>query len=307
VYKRQVGFSREQCKNAWAKIGAAPMTRACLNDAKVRHELGAGGTNMEETMLNVQLSNIVACNVLEQNGYASDALRATINVTQTAEPITVPNTAARVALLAKAKTHGAKFTVTGGGHITSADMFKSMEVHVREKEIAELEKLKKDRLKLLKIEQEGRAAWDSAPLATCPVTNPTPWKVPLLNSILLWYGKSKDELKAAKTVKLQWMKEIIDEQRQPPSYDKWTDIDEAKLVDMKKMDIDIKDTALGRHKALKKRECLAAVDDMDEEERAEFRRKLDMAAAAAAATTTTTTTTTTTHTTTDGTNTTTEV
>ena len=72
---------------------------------------------------------------------------------------------------------------------------------------------------------------------------------------------------------------------------------------MKKMEIDIKDTALGRHKALKKRECLAAVDDMDEDERAEFRRKLDMADSANNTTTTTTTTTTTA----DGTNTTTEV
>ena len=49
--------------------------------------------------------------------------------------ITVKNSQARVEALAKAKTHGAKFTATGGGHVTSDDMFKSMEMGVRENDI----------------------------------------------------------------------------------------------------------------------------------------------------------------------------
>ena len=32
----EVEFSRAHCKNAWAKIGAAPLTMACLKDTKVR-------------------------------------------------------------------------------------------------------------------------------------------------------------------------------------------------------------------------------------------------------------------------------
>ena len=290
-----VGFSREQCVKAWAKVGAAPMTRACLKDAKVRHELGDGGTDMEECMLQVQSANLIACNLLQQHGYSADVLRVTINATKTEEPITARNSAARVALLAKSKTHGAKFTATGGGHITSADFFKSMEVPVREQEIADLEKIKKDRLQLEKNEEDGKAAWDEAPRTLCPVANPRPWLVPLLDRILLWHGKSKDELNERKANKLLWMKEIIDEQRhQPPRYDKWTTEDEDRLADLKKMEIDIGDTALGRHKALKKRECVASLNDMDRNERDALRRKLDMLDNS------------TTTTTTDGTNTTTE-
>jgi hypothetical protein len=30
----QVGFSREACRDAWAKVGAAPLTRSCLKDEK---------------------------------------------------------------------------------------------------------------------------------------------------------------------------------------------------------------------------------------------------------------------------------
>ena len=34
-----VVFSKEQCLNAWAKVGADPMSRACLTDSKVKREL----------------------------------------------------------------------------------------------------------------------------------------------------------------------------------------------------------------------------------------------------------------------------
>ncbi|CAJ1934739.1 unnamed protein product [Cylindrotheca closterium] len=33
-------FSKEKCLGAWAKVGAAPCTRKCLNSAKVCHQLG---------------------------------------------------------------------------------------------------------------------------------------------------------------------------------------------------------------------------------------------------------------------------
>ena len=36
----QDGFSHDFCLKAWAKVGAAPITRACLSNPKVRRELG---------------------------------------------------------------------------------------------------------------------------------------------------------------------------------------------------------------------------------------------------------------------------
>ena len=44
---------------------------------------------------------------------------------------------------------------------------------------------------------------------------------------------------------------------------------------MKKMKVDMKDTALGRLEATKKRELAAAVPKMSQDERDQLRRKLD--------------------------------
>ena len=46
------------------------------------------------------------------------------------------------------------------------------------------------------------------------------------------------------------MKEIIDGVREPPPYEKWSIENEAELVELKKKEINMGDTALGRHQAL---------------------------------------------------------
>ena len=43
----QAGFSREACRAAWAMVGAAPLTKACLNHPKVRKSIGDGGDDDE--------------------------------------------------------------------------------------------------------------------------------------------------------------------------------------------------------------------------------------------------------------------
>ena len=59
----------------------------------------------------------------------------------------------------------------------------------------------------------------------------------------------------------------MDQRLQPPAFVRWTDGDEAQLEEKKKMKIDIKDTALGRHRATMKRQLLASVAVMTPEER----------------------------------------
>ena len=34
-------ISQEICKNTWSKVGAAPLTRKCLSDSKVAHDMGS--------------------------------------------------------------------------------------------------------------------------------------------------------------------------------------------------------------------------------------------------------------------------
>ena len=38
----EIGFGRNECLSAWAKIGAAPLTRKCLKDPKVSRAIGEG-------------------------------------------------------------------------------------------------------------------------------------------------------------------------------------------------------------------------------------------------------------------------
>ena len=71
-------------------------------------------------------------------------------------------------------------------------------------------------------------------------------------------------------------KEIIYGVREPPPYEKWSTENKAELVELKKKEINMGDTALGRHQAVQKREMEASIDVMNSEERQILRIKLDM-------------------------------
>lgn len=73
------------------------------------------------------------------HGFNGDLLKAQIENSINSGPLTQPNTKDRVLLLAEAKRHGAKFTATGGDHLTSDDFFKSAVVPIREAEIKVME------------------------------------------------------------------------------------------------------------------------------------------------------------------------
>ncbi len=75
------------------------------------------------------------------DGYDGSVLAYKLNKKMVNAPITHPNTQKRIVVLAKARMHGALFHATGGGHITH-DVFKSMAISVREKEIKSTENKK---------------------------------------------------------------------------------------------------------------------------------------------------------------------
>ena len=56
----------------------------------------------------------------------------------------------------------------------------------------------------------------------------------------------------------------------PPLFEAWTDADEAKLEELKAMDIDMSQTAVGRLKNLKMREAFISVREMNKEEREKY-------------------------------------
>ncbi len=69
-------------------------------------------------------------------------------------------------------------------------------------------------------------------------------------------------------------KEIFEEGRSPPSYEKWTEEDEERLMATTKSDLSLADTRFGRTVATRKRELEASVNFMSREERERMIRKL---------------------------------
>jgi hypothetical protein len=63
------GFSKEACLNAWAKVGAAPLTRKCLSDPKVSRTLGDNDGGNDEYLLAIQTANDLATHALNDMGY----------------------------------------------------------------------------------------------------------------------------------------------------------------------------------------------------------------------------------------------
>ena len=75
----------------------------------------------------IQTANDLAVHALVQAGYDGKLLRAKICEDKhngAEKSITEPNTAARVAALVNAKTHGSRFHATHGTHSTSDDIMK---------------------------------------------------------------------------------------------------------------------------------------------------------------------------------------
>ena len=134
----QEGFSKVQCLKAWAKIGAAPMMRACLSDNQVRRTIGDADDEANLVMQELNGANATPTFTLSIRSYKSDLLSARCIKETLVWPITKAHSLERMELLAEASTHGAKFFATGGGHATSDDFFKSFEIPVWESEIKAL-------------------------------------------------------------------------------------------------------------------------------------------------------------------------
>jgi hypothetical protein len=132
----------------------------CLSDPKVRHELGDSEDDLNQKMRLIQDLNNCAVMCLNACGWSGSALAGKINKRRAVliHPITQPNTRAlHQEDSAAATSTGTRYHATGGDHhITSDDMFKSIEVGKWNAEAAQLEKEKKSRLEKIELEEECR-------------------------------------------------------------------------------------------------------------------------------------------------------
>ena len=130
----QEGFSREACRSAWEKDGAAPLTKACLNNPKVRKSIGDGDDDYQHLVGLIQQANDIATCTLTECGFNGSFLTGKIVPIVRPKIITEEHLLDHRMLLAKASTHGQKFSVTGRAHLTLDDILIGSELALHEKE-----------------------------------------------------------------------------------------------------------------------------------------------------------------------------
>jgi len=270
----ECGFLRENCRNAWEKVGAAPLTRACMLNNKVRRSLGDGSDDYQQMLLNIQTANDVSTNALSTGGYNGNVMRREILAIPTTEQITEEHSAERLQLLMKSNTHGKLFTATGGGHLTADDIFIASEMSTREKEKKRLASEKTRRLRKMAAEEKGKLV-----LSTKGVEG-NGWSVSDVDAVLAWYDFPHGNKLTNKDAKMSAWAKIRQEGKEPPIFETWTDDDEMKLLEASKTEITLDDTALGRVQQKRKSNFMTAIQTMTKEEWAEVKSQREIAESA---------------------------
>ena len=98
-----IAFSPEKNKAAWAAVGAAPLTMACLYSDKVRHDKEDDPNHI--VYKKIQDSNHTACVLLSTRGFLGNKLKVHLKKSMlTAGTVTEPNSQERIEALAGAKS-----------------------------------------------------------------------------------------------------------------------------------------------------------------------------------------------------------
>ena len=144
-------FSFERNQEVWKKLGFYQFTRACLLDAKVKHEvvvLADGTIDLEADPLALVLMRYenenkeAVAKIIQLGGTGNYLLKEVPKLIAQRKKIavTVPNTRERQDALGKASTAGAQFYANAGGVVNSNDFFIAAETKQRSEEIIPLEK-----------------------------------------------------------------------------------------------------------------------------------------------------------------------
>lgn len=247
----EVGFSRAVCLSAWEKVGAAPLTRKCLDDPQVRKTLGEGSEEYNKLLISIQLSNDIATEALTQVGYNGHLLKATIvPVEKDNIPLTEPHSRERLELLSKASTAGKKWHAMQGGHLTTDDFFRAARLNEINAEVDQLKKRKADHQKKNELEASCRAILNkhAESIRASEFSKLTKTD---LQSLLRWYNVAKGKQLTSMTreeMLQRWRFVSNNNVVHPPPCEGWSDEDEANLKRLQENDIPMEDTAVGRFK-----------------------------------------------------------
>ncbi len=149
--------------------------------------------------------------------------------------VAVPNSIEWIEVLAKASTDGAVFSVTGGDHFMSDDMFMAAELLAKKAKNSQLKEEKKVRLtKMAKEEKATKVLSLAKPILSLILSE--------VMALLHWHNMPTDGKLGEK--RKRW-ETIFKSGASPLSYLKWTEEDEAALQKLETEPISIKEMDLG--------------------------------------------------------------
>jgi hypothetical protein len=255
----QEGFSHMQNIRAWEKVGAVPLSRKCLESKKVQRSIGDRDEEQQALVYLIQEHNTLACTALTLAGYNGYFLQEKATPAASTKVITLPHTQERIELLSKAKKHGQIFAAMGGDHLTSNDMFKSIELKRRRILCEKLSKKKTLRQRQERTKSNARAILKKT------ANDPTKLTASNLLILLTWHQQPK-VASMKKDAKLNTWLRIVEQNEVPPPFEKWTNADDLKLEEAKSDIIEMEHMHLGHMEVLKKKELVLAVRAMSQEE-----------------------------------------
>lgn len=243
-------FNYKMNQWAWAKVGACPLTRACLAERGVRHEIvieSDGSINvdanpMTSMLLSLECTNKLFCDLLSSHGCDSSQFRIDAPRTRKITPASTSRLSVEYQdKLAAVSTAGAHFKL-GGGTLSANEFFLGKERQRRKEKINELKakKLSKEEFDALAI--AGHALMEQHSVAENGVEHLC---IPDLKELLKWklYGTGitmKGAMRKSDLVNL-WKTHPLPS---PPTT--WDDSNEAELKALEEENIELSATALGR-------------------------------------------------------------
>jgi hypothetical protein len=243
-----LAFSTEANLSCWRKCGAVPLTRLPIESPHVRHEIPVGAAarlvvGEEENpqvkvIRDLESSNRFYCDILLKGGYDGNHLRKLAPRRQTYVAVTEPHSKERVKAIKNCKTAGQMFFATGGKHLNSDEFFLARELKKRDGEIKEMEAKKAERAKYCK--EQKNAVLMIRKKGELTVSTEKHFTVQEIKTLLHW----KKAKQPSSTKKRDLVNAYLDTPK-PKIQKTWTRGEEAALVQLKREDIPLIDTALG--------------------------------------------------------------
>jgi len=113
----EVAFHKDAWLRAWEKISAAPLTRLCLSNKKVRRKLGNAKDSINNLMASTQEVSASAVALLSRCVYFGDFLAATVNPLKKRKAIAISHSKERLLAMDAARTHGETFHRERASHL----------------------------------------------------------------------------------------------------------------------------------------------------------------------------------------------